>query len=329
MTILRITAMAAASLAVAALSFTQAQAQMSMTTAGTTAGFSLSTFASGFPATGYCCGPLGVAFTSGGAVLVADYAGTVYRFSNDVDNQTVAANATASTPYSSGDPVGLTRSGSQMYLALQSSGLIVRIDDFGNYQSTLVSGFTSVTGMATNPTNGHIFAGGASGIFDINPVTATATAFSTGYGFYDGLTFSADGSRLYGAIGSSIFVLDTATPEAAPLFSFNVPGGPDGVALGTGGLAGQLYINSNNGSLYQYTLATSTLVEIASGGSRGDFVTVDPNGTLLLTQTDTVLRLTAPSGSGFEPSNVPEPASLAVFGLAVAGLGAMRRRRAG
>ena len=39
-------------------------------------------------------------------------------------------------------------------------------------------------------------------------------------------------------------------------------------------------------------LATATQTIIASGGSRGDFVTVDPNnGTLLVTQSDRIMRL--------------------------------------
>jgi len=55
---------------------------------------------------------------------------------------------------------------------------------------------------------------------------------------------------------------------------------------------------------------------IATGGSRGDFVVVDPNNdSLLLTQTDRVLRLTAPNGSGFEGAAPLPSTALAGLGL--------------
>ncbi|MEP6755633.1 MAG: PEP-CTERM sorting domain-containing protein, partial [Chthonomonadales bacterium] len=72
---------------------------------------------------------------------------------------------------------------------------------------------------------------------------------------------------------------------------------------------------------------TSASTLIASGGSRGDFVAVDPNGTLLLTQIDRIQRLTAPQGGGF--GQTPEPGTLAMIGGmgAFGGLFLVRRRR--
>ncbi len=68
--------------------------------------------------------------------------------------------------------------------------------------------------------------------------------------------------------------------------------GPDGIALGTGPVAGNLFVNTNGGTVVEVNLKTAAQTIIASGGSRGDFVTVDPNnGTLLLTQTDRIMRL--------------------------------------
>src|SRR5580704_17015861 len=64
---------------------------MTLTPAGA-AEFTISTFADNFPTTGFCCGPLGIAFpTSGGAVMVADYPGNVRVFATDTDNQLASA----------------------------------------------------------------------------------------------------------------------------------------------------------------------------------------------------------------------------------------------
>ena len=69
-------------------------------------------------------------------------------------------------------------------------------------------------------------------------------------------------------------------------------GGPDGIALGKGPVAGNLFVNTNGGTVVEVNLATAAKTLIASGGSRGDFVTVDPNnGTLLVTQSDRIMRL--------------------------------------
>ena len=73
-------------------------------------------------------------------------------------------------------------------------------------------------------------------------------------------------------------------------------------------------VNSNNGVLVLVELNNADLqVVIANGGSRGDYVTPDyTNGTLLLTQTDLVDRLSCGANCSISsppPPGVPEPAS--------------------
>lgn len=48
-------------------------------------------FANEFPTTGFCCGPLGIAFVGGGAVMVSDYPGNVRVFPTDTDGQSASA----------------------------------------------------------------------------------------------------------------------------------------------------------------------------------------------------------------------------------------------
>jgi hypothetical protein len=105
---------------------------------------------------------------------------------------------------------------------------------------------------------------------------------------------TADGSTVYSATGGHVLGFNTAT--GAQVFDSGAITGVDGTAIGIGQFAGTLFANTNDGRVVEVPLNGAPQIVIASGGSRGDFVTVDPHdGSLLLTQTSTVLRLTGPS----------------------------------
>jgi hypothetical protein len=159
---------------------------------------------------------------------------------------------------------------------------------------------------------------------DIDPTNGNLTVIENTTSF-DGI--STDGTVVYGAGGPGIVGYNLVTH--AQVFSAGVGGGPDGTAIGTGSLAGKLFVNTNGGQVIEIDLATNSQTVIATGGSRGDFVYVDPNGSLLLTQTDSVLRLTPQSGGGFLAVEAPEPASIMMLGAGVAcamGYGWRRRK---
>src|SRR5271166_2317656 len=68
----------------------QVKASMLLTTTAISEGFTLSTFATGFPDSPGI-GPIGIAFPSTGGVLVGDYAnGGIYQFASDTDGQTAS-----------------------------------------------------------------------------------------------------------------------------------------------------------------------------------------------------------------------------------------------
>jgi hypothetical protein len=303
-----------------------AHAQLSLTPAGVTAGFTLTTYADGFPNSNNI-GPLAVAF-SAGTVLVTDYPGNVRVFPSDADGQH-AGDIPVGQNYGTANAAGITSVGSTIYMTQQSNGRIVQLNANGTFNQAIVN-ITNVTGLITNPNNGHLFATGfdASGpggftdaIFDVDPIAKTFSVFTTAAAT-DGL--STDGTTLYVASNNSILGYNIASK--ALVFNSGFINTVDGTALGFGSLAGNIFANTNDGRVVEVNLSTLAQSVIASGGSRGDFVTVDPNGSLLLSQTDRLQRLSPAAGGGF--TSTPEPGTVGLFVAFIApGAGILLRRR--
>ncbi|MDI4635066.1 hypothetical protein J7U46_18530 [Pelomonas sp. V22] len=307
------------------------QAGPVLTAAASGAGFGLSQFADNFPTTGFCCGPLGIAFVDGGGVMVSDYPGNVRVFGSHADGQHANLVA-ASQSYGNGNAVGLARLGSYVYMAQQSSGNVVRLNQDGTYHSAVVSGIPSATGIVANLVTGKLYVSDCcsnTGIWEVDPVSNTKTQFK-GFGSYDGMSISADGSTIYAELGSHI--IGYRLSDGVQVFDSGfIPGGADGTELGAGTLAGQIFVNTNSGDLWQISLVDPTLqLLLVTGGSRGDFVTADPDGSLLFTQTSDIWRLTAPEGGCIGRDcgggDVPEPGSLPLVGLAMCCLLGLGRR---
>ncbi len=307
---------------IAALCFSpmQANAQMVLTANAIAAGFQLTTFASGFPSIG-SVGPLGIAF-NGSQVIVSDNPGNVRVFPTDTDGQS-AGSVSVGHNYGYGYASGLTLANGRYYMS-QYFGNLVQINANGTFNQTIMTGLSHLEGITTNPVNGHLFLSVDSGILDIDPIAKTSKVINGVR--VDGLT--TDGTVVYGAASDRI--LGFRISDGLQVFdSGHINGGPDGTALGNGTLTGDLFVNTNAGQLLEYNLTgTPVGTVLGTNGSRGDFVTVDPNGTLLLTQTDRILRLTAPTGGGF--GNTPEPGPIAMLlagGLTGAGFFIRRHQK--
>jgi hypothetical protein len=228
----------------------------------------------------------------------------------------------------------MAKAGGLIYMGQNggTAGDIVQLNDDGTLNHVVVSGLAkNVLGLATNPTNQHIFVATGSispggGFVDLNPLTGGTMLFPGTAA--DGL--STNGATLYAAYDvAGGGIAGYRLSDGATVFTSLIPFA-DGTALGTGTLAGNIFVNTNDGRVVEVNLATNVQTVIASGGSRGDWVKVDPsNGTLLLTQTDSVVRLTPPTGGGFDGGSVPEPSSLTIFGLLSLGLLGWCRRRHG
>jgi streptogramin lyase len=315
-----------------------ADAGLVLTSAGQASGFGLSTFATGFPVA-QGVGPIGIAFPAGGGVLVSDYPGNVRLFPTDTNGQN-AASVPVAQNYGVANATGMAQVGGNIYMNQANNSQVVQLNGNGTFNQTI---FTitnppapNLTGIAVDPANRHLFVsepttpGGSNQILDINPVTKTARVFLNSGIFTDGLVFNPSGTILYASTNSnSVTGFDTHT-GAIVFGPVPVAGMPDSVALGTGSLAGNLFVNTNGGQIVELNLKTLSQTVIATGGSRGDLVYVDPHdGSLLVTQTNSIYRLTPPDDGGFY-SPTPEPSTLAMSalgGIAFVGWAWRRRNR--
>jgi hypothetical protein len=303
----------------------RAGAALTLTLAGQNQGLSLSTFTSGFPNTGINgIGPLGTAFANDGAVLVSDPdIGKIYRFGTDTDGQ-VATPALITADFGGAAPNDMAQIGGKIYMTRQSTGDLVQLNQDGTFNQVTVSGMPAATGLVANPFTGHLFLSTVEQgvIFDVDPVAKTKTTFVNFAA--DGLSLSPDGSILYAA-GKNGHLIGFNTTTKAQVFDAGVLNSLDGTAVGTGPIFGGLiFANTNDGRLIEINTTTLAQTLIASGGSRGDYVSIDPtNDTLLIIQTDSILRL---KGASFLTTPEPSTILMACFAVPMVALVARRRR---
>src|SRR5205814_5337808 len=128
---------------------------------------------------------------------------------------------------------------------------------------------------------GHLFVGdGGTGIWDVDPVAKTKTLFSPGG--HSGLAFSPDGSTIYATVNPDNVVRAYNTSNGSQTWESCVhPGVPEGIAIGVGTLTGYVYVNYNNGDVWEFGLPGTPhdgeATRLASGGAYGHSIGADPN----------------------------------------------------
>jgi hypothetical protein len=226
-----------------------------------------------------------------------------------------------------GNATGLTQLvlGASIYMSQQGKGELIEVNQNGTFKQSIVKDMGFATAVVSNKNNGHVYVStlGVGKVYDVNPVTKTKTLFANVSA--DGLTMSPDGNTLYALRSDGHVIGYNIATKAETFDSGFIPGDLDGATIGVGALAGKMILNTNDGTLVQLNLATKQQQLLAAGGSRGDFVQVDlNNGTLLLTQSDSVLRLSAPGGGFIE---TPLPAGVWIGGIMGFGVVAYGRKR--
>ncbi len=289
-------------------------------------GYAVSDWATGF-GTGGAVGPVGLA-VSATDIYVGDYAtGRLYRFDQTAGGAVGDPGAEITTAPIPGALSGLAfDKDGRLYAALQSAGSVVELSlADGHIVRTLAGGLPCVTGLATDPISGDLFASGpcGSGIWRITGFTGLGPVVVTTYSVpanpaIDGIQFGPDGT-LYASASNAIYRVDgtsSASPGVSSLITTITDG--DGVAVAASSDLSQppfLLANRNNGQITKIDLTVSppVLTGVVSGGTRGDFVTVGNNGCLYATQSATVLKVTLADGTCNLAPVVPNQPPTAAF----------------
>jgi len=288
------------------------------------AGYLVTTFASGFAFdTGTCIGPIGMAFDPQGNLLVGDFTtGVLYKFGPQ-GGAADPGHQVGPTHLSGLSGLAFTADG-RLYGTSQFSGAVFEFDPGTAAVLRTVASLGAGLQLRVDPLSGDLFgssydAFGPAGVYRITNF-ASGTGTTTPYyvppcDHFDGFDFAPDGT-IYGEgecdLGDdnimSLSGTNTSPPPVATGIA-NVPTG-DGIVLGQnpGSPANPfIFVNRNDGNISKVDTTTDppTLTQIYSGGSRGDFEEVGPDGCLYAIQTDRVLKITNSDGTcSFEPTAV-------------------------
>lgn len=233
-------------------------------------------------------------------------------------NQTTGANALVGDPVTPGGLSGLAfASPTTLYgssaTSNATSNVVLINPTTGALISTVGNAGISIGDLAWDATTSTLYAirsnadstnqGGR--LYTIDTGTGAATLVgNTGTGTGGGIAFAADGTLYHighsvGTTFNALHTLDKNTGAVLTEVSLSIQMYFDGLA-----------IDPTDSTLYAVT------------GSGDDLYTVATDGTLTLVGTGGV----AGSLSDIDFQSVPEPASLALLGLGLAGLGWLRRR---
>eukprot|EP00698_Gefionella_okellyi_P010238 TRINITY_DN2643_c0_g2_i4.p1 TRINITY_DN2643_c0_g2~~TRINITY_DN2643_c0_g2_i4.p1 ORF type:complete len:484 (+),score=87.70 TRINITY_DN2643_c0_g2_i4:56-1507(+) len=205
------------------------------------------------------------------------------------------------------------------------------------------------TSLATDPLSGDLFFGNPSnnggisrisGVSTANALTGSAaipTQFLTAVGgtlpFVDGIVFGQDGTLYFAALapfGSwprGVYRVTRASSTAlgvATLIKSFPATSPDGIQIWPGATATAmpkaLFVATNEGIITRLNTetwnglpGTCTSQDIYTGGTRGDFSTVGPDGCLYTTQTSTIVKTTNADGTCSLLPIVPADSTLLLY----------------
>ncbi|HKC25547.1 MAG TPA: dockerin type I repeat-containing protein, partial [Thermoanaerobaculia bacterium] len=186
----------------------------------------------------------------------------------------------------------------------------------GAFLRTVATLGGSPLALAVDPLSGDLFVSRYAAIERISSYASgpgTVTGYFAG-GFIDGMVFGPDGTLYFkgGCCPASIYKLagtDKPQPAALTLVAA-LPDSPDGLALQpnlSDATKPFFYANRNDGTLTKVDITgvSPVLTDVFTGGGRGDFTTVGPDGCLYATQSNRIVKVTKADGTcDWGPSTV-------------------------
>ena len=151
-------------------------------------------------------------------------------------------------------------------------------------------------GLEPDPATGDLLVAADCGLFRVSgPDTAKPVIKRLAPGDFDGVTVVDNGADMWVADRATGGV-DEYSAAGALVTSVQIQGDADGVALAStsapSSIAGNLFVNNNNGTIVMVDVHHHNAQSvIASGGTRGDFVAVGPDGYLYATASDRVEQI--------------------------------------
>jgi DNA-binding beta-propeller fold protein YncE len=254
-------------------------------------GFQQSDYLTGFPNNG-SIGPTGIAIAPSGDIYVSDHVdGKLYHFPASGG---VASGGLFVDTNIVGLAIGIDGG---LYASFDGTGFVKQLDPAtGAVIRVVASGLTVPRGIARDPLSGDLFIGCQTSIRRINHTTDAVTLYTSSMiSDVDGIAFDSSGVLYAANLGGDIVSVNRS---GVSTLVKTLPGTPDGIAFGAPGtpIAGSVFVNRNDGIISRIDLTQNPAVvsDFATGGTRGDFVGVSPDGYLFATQTDLLVRIRPP-----------------------------------
>lgn len=235
-------------------------------------------------------GPIGMLF-DGASFFVTDYCnGTTYRMSPNGGPV-----GTAQAAVANGLTHGLALTHGRYYGAATGRPPLARgVYAFG--PGTLAIGHKvfdppgEPRGVVGDPKSTDLVVSTSNGLFRVHdPDSGNPSSTKVADGEFDGVAVTADGARVYVTDFARQRVLGFSR-AGVKVFDVFVGHGADGIAVARDG---DLYVNANDGTVLRLATAPASVAPVtvvSTGGARGDFVTVGPDGCLYATQPATIER---------------------------------------